>query len=347
MKHLEKLVETLESMTERYGITMTEVPDRLREKILAKTGNECSADLDLLLKPLLDNFLRPIRIRAGNRVSESVVEKIVAQTASIDGYDADLAKKVVEIWMKVFKVKIGELAVADSKMLNEFDILTKQLEIKDTISLHTDESVERVVNQFDSNVPVYEPTVEDYDGKFGDLSFEKVADFKISDAENKVTIGIESFAPGNPSGSARLEEKSAKARHGKSPKTKNIVAPPVEFVDKSQPALVKNTIDDAFKQLRNNNFEYASKIMMELARNGNIRAQFHLGEFYLMGTGVEINEDKAKYWFRKASASGSMQAKQKLEQLESSGAGGGCMGCGFTVVIVLGGLKLLSMMAGL
>jgi len=86
---------------------------------------------------------------------------------------------------------------------------------------------------------------------------------------------------------------------------------------------------------------------MELARNGNSKAQFHLGEFYLMGTGVEISEDKAKYWFRKAAAQGSMPARQKIEDLESNKGSGSCFGCFFAIFMVFISIKLLSILAGL
>lgn len=349
MKHLEKIVEALKSLTDRYGITISEVPERLREKILTITGNECASELDLLLLPLLNNHLRPIRVRAGNRVTEKVVAEAIQSISDLEGFNPELAKKVVAIWMGIFQVRAVK-SLIETEHFDEFDRLSKQLEIKDDIRLTTDESVERVFNPFDTDVPVSEPQVADYDGNFGDLSFEKVADFKISDAENQVTQDIESFDSQPHRDSGRNQPLKNDDRKDKSAKKKprNAPVPVVEPEPQSQNLTAsKHTIDDAFKQLRNNNFEAASKIMMELARNGNSKAQFHLGEFYLMGTGVELSEDKAKYWFRKAAASGSFPAKQKLESLESNDGSSGCVGCFFVVIIVGGALKLLTVLAGL
>lgn len=351
MKHLEQIVEALKSLTDRYGITITEVPERLREKVLAVTGRECADDFELLLQPLLQNFLRPIRVRAGHKVEERVVAQVIKQTAALEGFSPELARKLVDVWLMIFKVKPVKSLVKPEEF-DEFDILDKQLEIKDDIRLVTDASIEKVFNPFDSASKVVEPQVADFDGKFGDGASEKVADFSISDAENKVSMSVESFGTDaeNAEGDARRHRQNAgtanKPRKGKT--TAVNVANDFEMSAAPQnTGTSKHTIDDAFKQLRNNNFDMASKIMMELARTGNSKAQFHLGEFYLMGTGVELSEDKAKYWFRKAAAQGSFPAKQKLEDLENSDSSSGCFGCFFTIIIVGGALKLLSVLAGM
>ncbi|MDD3148218.1 MAG: hypothetical protein PHD82_13030 [Candidatus Riflebacteria bacterium] len=351
MKHLEQIVAVLKELTERYGITITEVPERLREKVLNLAGNECADDFEVILQPLLQNFLRPIRVRAGNKVEERVVAEVIAKTSQLEGFSPELARQVIEIWQGIFKVKpVKSLIRAEEA--DEFDILDKQLEIKDDIKLVTDASIEMVYNPFDSVSKVVEPQVADFDGKFGDGSSERVTDFSISDAENKVSMNVESFgtAAENAEGEARRHRQNAgisnKPRKGRGGAVN--LPPDFEMSSSQQSsAQTKYTIDDAFKQLRNNNFDMASKIMMELARTGNSKAQFHLGEFYLMGTGVELSEEKAKYWFRKSAAQGSFPAKQKLEDLESSEGSTGCFGCFFTVIIVGSALKLLSVLAGL
>ncbi len=350
--HLEAIVEALTALTDRYGITITEVPERLREKILTMTGREHADNLEMLLQPLLQNFLRPIRIRAGHKVEERVIADAVTRTAALEGFSQEQARKIIQVWVKIFKVKPVK-SLIENQMADEFDELDKQLEIKDDIRLITDASVEKVFNPFDQASKVVEPQVADFDGKFGDGSNEKVADFKISDAENQVSLNVESFDL-----SFDDVEKEAPASHkglsgrdsGKTKRGRPTVTSAGE-TSSSQMATgqsgSKYTIDDAFKQLRNNNFDMASKIMMELARSGNSKAQLHLGEFYLMGTGVEISEDKAKYWLRKAAAQGSFPAKKKLDDLENGDGSGGCFGCFFTLIIVGGALKLLTVLAGM
>lgn len=350
--HLEAIVEALTALTDRYGITITEVPERLREKILAMTGAEHADELELLLQPLLQNLLRPIRIRAGHKVEERVVADAIARTAALDGFSPEQARRIIHVWVKIFKVKPVK-SLIENQMADEFDELDKQLEIKDDIRLITDESVEKVFNPFDQASKVIEPQVADFDGKFGDGSNEKVADFKISDAENQVSHNVESFdlSFDDVEREAPVAQKGHHGRDsGKSKRGRQAVVPLGDASSSQAPAgqgVAKYTIDDAFKQLRNNNFDMASKIMMELARSGNSKAQLHLGEFYLMGTGVEISEDKAKYWLRKAAAQGSFPAKKKLEDLESNDGSGGCFGCFFTLIIVGSALKLLTMLAGM
>ncbi len=350
MKRLEEIVEVLKSLTERYGITITEVPERLREKILAATGQDASEDLETLLQPLLHNFLHPIRIRADHKVEERVIAEAIAKTAALEGYSKDLAHRIIGIWVGIFRVKPVK-SLIKLEETDEFSALEKQLVIKDDIRLVTDASIEKVFNPFDSPSKVVEPQVADFDGKFGDGASERVADFSISDAENKVSLNVESFGLSfdDAEGEARPHKLATSPREAsKSRKSKAASLPDLNTSTAPQSSSgSKPTIDDAFKQLRNNNFDLASKIMMELARGGNSKAQMHLGEFYLMGTGVELSEEKAKYWFRKAAAQGSFAAKQKLEDLEGNDGSSGCLGCVFTVVIVGSALKLLSTLAGL
>lgn len=353
MKHLEQIAEALRGLADRYGITITEVPDRLREKILHITGPECAAEVDLVLQPLRDNLLRQIRVRAGNKVEERVVNSAREAVASLEGFSKETAWQITDLWIGIFKVKTVKKLIETAE-LDEFDRLEAEFTIKDDIKLVTDESVEKVFNPFDSVSKVVEPQVADYDGKFGDWASENVTEFSISAAENQISINVESFdaKPVPLADSRHSGHHEAKNGQGKSRRKRSESKPEVEFdmgvaAPTPSPSAVKYTIDDAFKQLRNNNFDLATKIMMELARGGNSKAQFHLGEFYLMGTGVEISEEKAKYWLRKAAAQGSFPAKQKLEDLESNDGTSGCFGCFFTIVVVGGALKLLSVLAGL
>ena len=351
MKHLEQIVVALKSLTERYGITITEVPERLREKVLAAAGSECSTDLDTLLQPLLLQFLRPIRVRAGHKIGEKAVREVVEQTAALEGFSPEKARRLIDVWLDIFKVKVVAASAEDAER-EQFTSLDQNFKIEDVVTLTVDERVETVYNPFDAVSKVVEPQVADFDGKFDDYKSENVTDFSISDAENKISESVESFAaPVSAASKDRLPDSQAVENTAKSRRSKS-VAPTQAGFDQSTAvssgaASTKHTIDDAFRQLRNNNFEMASKIMMELARNGNSKAQFHLGEFYLMGTGVEISEDKAKYWFRKAAAQGSMPARQKIEDLESNKGSGSCFGCFFAIFMVFISIKLLSILAGL
>ena len=355
MKNLEQIAEALRGLADRYGITIAEVPDRLREKVLHITGPACSEDLDMVLQPLRDNLLRQIRVRAGNKVEERVVASAIEATAALDGFSTETARQIVTLWTGIFRVKIVKKLIETAEF-DEFDRLEADLVIRDDIRLVTDESVEKVFNPFDSVSKVAEPQVADYDGKFGEWASENVTEFSISAAENQISINVESFdaKPVPLADSRRSGRQETKESQGKGRRKRGEGKTDTEFemgvaapLSSSSSSSAKYTIDDAFKQLRNNNFDLASKIMMELARGGNSKAQFHLGEFYLMGTGVEISEEKAKYWLRKASAQGSFPAKQKLEDLESNDGSSGCFGCFFTIVVVGGALKLLSVLAGL
>lgn len=349
MSHHQQIVDALISLTDRYGITLIEVPDRLRDKILAITGHECVDELNLLLAPLRNNMLRPIRVRAGNKVTEQIVADVCKAVSTLDGYSPALAKESVDTWLKIFKVKIGKM-LYESDMSAEFAGFNNSQEYKTNLSVVSDASIEKVKNQFDNSNMFEDIHIAPYDGKFTDESFEKVADFAISDAESLLIEGVEGFSGDSSfSTSASSVDHNAKAK-GKNVKEKNRAAKkglaepiqPMESGLNGPNIFCKYTLDDAFKELRESNFDMASKIMMELARAGDTRAQFHLGEFYLMGTGVELNVDKAKYWFKKAAGRGSIPAKNKLLDLESNEGSGGCLGCVFAVFVVIVVLKFLA-----
>ena len=107
----------------------------------------------------------------------------------------------------------------------------------------------------------------------------------------------------------------------------------------------KLTTKEAFKYLAQGNKDKAAKIMMKLASSGNRIAQFHLGEFYLHGTGVDENLEKAKYWLTKSSNNGYNRATDKLEELNSnSEVSGGFCGC---IVMIFVGLSLVNWISSL
>ncbi|PKL40188.1 MAG: hypothetical protein CVV41_20480 [Candidatus Riflebacteria bacterium HGW-Riflebacteria-1] len=357
MKHLEQLAEALRELTDRYGITMTEVPERLREKILQKVGSQAADDLDQIFRPLLENLLRPLRVRAGHRVSKAVVEDVINSVATLEDFEARLAEPIVRLWMTVFGVSEGEVLA---------------------------EAFEKRVQQTVMPVTVDEP-LQNTEKKTSRAS--KPSHYSTSESENRSARGrgdggyatseynLKPESPADPFASLSFSEKKAKARpaaddlndtsdsakkarqqasdkKAKKPadRLENSMVTPLQpdmmSYQAPKPAAATSSakpgIDEAFKNLRNGDYQTASKVMMELARAGDTRAQFHLGEFYLAGTGVEQSNDKAKYWFRKAAAHGSLPAKNKLEDLEQPDGQSGCLSCAFTLFLIFVVLKFFA-----
>jgi TPR repeat protein len=52
------------------------------------------------------------------------------------------------------------------------------------------------------------------------------------------------------------------------------------------------------------NYKKAYKWFKKSAKQGDARAQYHLGQMYLEGLGVEVNPSKAEVWFKKAKDNG-------------------------------------------
>ncbi len=325
MNHLESISDAMCQLTERYGITLTELPERFSQKILELTGRNCSAEVQKILEPLKQGVIRPARIKTGEKIHLSSVNLMIEKTAQVEGYDNEQAKSVVNLWLRVFKV-----AVDNSNGSNDYVEPRTQLD-DFRVTFLTDDAIEVVTNQFDNvDNNVVEPTIEDFDGNFSDTSFEIVAEQPVVN-ENNSSQGISYNSSQN-----NLDSSVGKARsYGKN-------VPPIDPGQMVPTTDSKYSLNDAFRELRDSNYEMASKIMMELARAGDSKAQFHLGEFYLGGTGVELNVDKAKYWFRKAAKKGSVPAKNKLLDLESGEEGGGCLSGCFTVFLVVIVLKFLS-----
>lgn len=335
MKQLEQLAEALRELTDRYGITMTEVPERLREKILQKVDAETGTYLDVLMLPLVSNLLRPLRVRAGNRVEKSVVVEVIRSVAELDGYDMQLAETVVRIWMTVFLVSEGDLLVTicDEKYDEVITPIAAPVKPEPTPekSLRTPEPGKRHYTTSESKNKTATSR-----GGGGYETDER----SVRPASHSGDI-LSEFLTDNKKKKLRsdLDQKSERTVD----KHKNaVVKPLMPDTMAYQPAgaaKVSNSdktpgLNEAFRRLRNGDYQMASKLMMELARAGDSRAQFHLGEFYLAGTGVEQNDDKAKYWFRKAAAQGSLPAKNKVADLEAPEEKGGCLSCAFAVFLI-------------
>ena len=347
MKHLEQLSEALCELTNRYGITITEVPERLREKILNKVGAEASEDLDVIFRPLLANLLRPLRIRAGQRVDKGAVADTVRKIAELEGFDTHLAETIVDLWASVFRVNVGEFpGLADEKTARQNlkqDLADKAAAAAEAAAAEMTSYKQREPGDSAGNA------LRESDSRKKEAAAREAqaapdsSDIvvKMSFADTKKTADfLNTATPERP------EKKKAKQPVRLEEAT--IIPLQPDMMSYSAPAAPDKTsakkqgIDEAFRCLRNGQNQVASKIMMELARAGDSRAQFHLGEFYLMGTGVEQSNDKAKYWFRKAAAHGSLPARNKLADLEEPEGQTGCLGCAFTVFLVAIALKFLS-----
>lgn len=351
MNYSQELREAMVALTDRYGITLTDVPERFKEKLEQITGAKFRNEINHAFKPLEAGALRNIRIRATHKIEPEKLAEARDMIAAVEGYTHEDVIAAIHLWIEIFKVntdtEIDELDEADFTTPNDpFESIEDVAQIVDNTCITAPYDVETVVNQFDTTVPVDEPQVEDYDGKFTDQSFETVTEFKISEAESDFNKHLQSAA--NSDGYAQYNkdhprkelEKKKKKDSGNKGKvdTTPINYEPPNFERSGS----GENVDTAFKALRDGQPGLASKIMMELARNGDTRAQFHLGEFYLQGTGIEKSLEKGKYWLRKAAGRGSVAAKSKLEEIENEANSGGCCGCmvtGFVIIIVL---KMLS-----
>ncbi len=72
---------------------------------------------------------------------------------------------------------------------------------------------------------------------------------------------------------------------------------------------------------QNGNFDLALAEFEPLARGGDFNAQYHLGELYLQGDGVEQDLREAFDWFFKAAEQGHVQAQANVGSLLSLGLG--------------------------
>lgn len=348
MKYSEELKNAMLTLLERYGVTLSDVPERFKEKLGNLMGNTFKDEIEEVFKPLELGYLRNLRVRATQRVEPAKLHETSNLLSTMEELSHDEVLETLSLWMDLFKVRteisLEELEDGDFFSPPDPNEFVADVEpIVDNIRVTAPLDVETVVNQFDSDVPVDEPQVDDYDGNFSDVSFETVTDFKISDEESDLIEHLESAStsPGYDAYTkehpTRIRLDRAKQEKKKHKKRDNVAV----YVPPAENETAKGSVDSAFKALRDGKAGLASRIMMEQARNGDIRAQFHLGEFYISGTGIEKSPEKAKYWLRKASSRGSMPAKTKLEEIEKEENSGGCCGCAVIVFVVIIVLKLI------
>jgi hypothetical protein len=359
MKYSQELKDAMLELVERYGVTLSEVPDRFREKLLLALGEKFKPEIERVFKPLELGLLRNVRVCATHKISFEKLNETRNLFFTLENYSREEVIENMQLWLDIFKVttevEAENLEEVEFKIVeNDHETIQDVEPIVDNISFADTHDFEKVINQFDTDVPVDEPQVEDYDGNFSDNSFETVCDFSISEAESSFNDSLEDTSQsinqilckttGHAPPSMTSGKKNAASKKNRQVKTESNTRPAPEKPALYQPQKeVGNeyTIDNAYKAMRTGDHGQASRIMMELARNGSTRAQFHLGEFYLQGTGIEKSVDKAKYWLRKAAAKGSVSAEEKLKELENQENSGGCCSCALVFFVILVVFKLL------
>lgn len=79
-------------------------------------------------------------------------------------------------------------------------------------------------------------------------------------------------------------------------------------------------LDKALAAYESGEFEVAFIKLLPLAEEENIIAQYHLGEMYRLGNGVESDPDKGEHWLRRAAEGGYPPAQFRLGELYALGA---------------------------
>lgn len=77
---------------------------------------------------------------------------------------------------------------------------------------------------------------------------------------------------------------------------------------------------DANKLMENKAYPQAFALYSRLAQQGNVAAQFHLGEMYWYGEADKVDLAAAESWFSKAAASGSAEATAALATMRAHAA---------------------------
>lgn len=197
MVHLERIFEVVESMISRYGVTLTEIPERFKSKILQKldADSEMIAEVALFFKLLLSETIRPVRTKAGSHISKSEYDKVLARAIEFDELDEQSAKKIVDLWARAFHVEIraDQVPVFDESSeisVDDFDVSPAEFDVTVPdydFTIRTNEDVERVINQFDDDVSVDEPQIDDYDPHFEQIDSDMTVEFVEDEAEEEIS----------------------------------------------------------------------------------------------------------------------------------------------------------------
>lgn len=85
-------------------------------------------------------------------------------------------------------------------------------------------------------------------------------------------------------------------------------------------AACADELADANKMMQNKAYPQAFALYTQLAQQGNVEAQFHLGEMYWYGEAGKVDMAAAETWFRKAAGGGSKQAEASLATMRAHDA---------------------------
>ena len=80
-------------------------------------------------------------------------------------------------------------------------------------------------------------------------------------------------------------------------------------------------MDDGKAAYDSNDYAQALKIFRPLAAQGNVEAQYYIGQMYLFGDGVTQNYQEALKWYRLAAAQGNGLAQVFIGQMYYDGQG--------------------------
>ncbi|UJJ30917.1 tetratricopeptide repeat protein [Halopseudomonas maritima] len=87
------------------------------------------------------------------------------------------------------------------------------------------------------------------------------------------------------------------------------------------PLLISAQDRCAFQRVDDDSLALAIEVCEEAANNGDLRAQFELGQLYYRGERVERNYANALNWLEKASIQGQPQAQYRLGMMHFQGEG--------------------------
>lgn len=81
--------------------------------------------------------------------------------------------------------------------------------------------------------------------------------------------------------------------------------------------------DEGVRLYKAKDYAGAAKVFLNLAEQGNARAQVQIGYQYAYGEGVRQNADEAARWYRKAAVQGNAKAQSNLGKMYEDGLGVG------------------------
>lgn len=345
------------SLVERYGVTLCEIPNRFKEKVHEALDEKSSTLLDEFFEPLENDLLTSLRSKSAHSIDISEISQIannIVETLSLSFEDAveltDWWAKVMGVTVEGGEIDSNNLESTQIKLESPCDDYDVFLEIPS--EKIKEDAVKASGNKSAIDTPKYsqnkikkqlekplKPSGASL-SKSSSLSSKNIVDKSASSNLSKQSHQKSFNKPSSKFSSkdnksdshARTSNLNQSSRDHKRPmqprgSSSNLAQANTKTItrDRQKQGQDKD-IKAAFQALGNGNSDKAAKIMMQLANSGNRRAQFHLGEFYLKGTGVDKNTEKAKYWFTKSAKNGFVRAITKLEELNENddASGSGC-----------------------